>query len=233
MALREPVIRHFEAAQQSFRSFDLTGALEHLERVLELAPSFPGARSGITRVRQRQADIARVKVAYETARAGGKLAAARAAVEAWSRLVDPQSAEVQAAWAELTPGLRRAAALAARARKLERTDPPTARNLYLQCLEIAADLPDALSGLARTPPDPPTAMDAQVLGDRIRLIWTPPPPDGLGPLTFVVLRKRNGVLQHPADGTRIAEVEHLRVRRHAPDTRRDGRLCRPEPPRRG
>ncbi len=206
MALREPVIRHFEAAQQAFRTFDLTGSLEHLERVLELAPTFPGARNGMTRVRQRQADIARVKLAYETARAGGKLAAARAAVEAWSRLVDPRSAEVQAAWADLTPGLRRAAALAARARKLERTDPPTARNLYLQCLDIAADLPDALSGLARTPPDPPTAMDAQVLGDRIRLIWTPPPPDGLGPLTFVLLRKRNGVLQHPADGTRIAEV---------------------------
>jgi hypothetical protein len=206
MALREPVIRHFEAAQQAFRSFDLAGSLEHLERILELAPSFPGARNGITRVRQRQADIARVHLAYETARAGGKLAAARAAVEAWSRLVDPQSAEVQAAWADLAPGLRRAAALAAKARKLEQTDPPTARNLYLQCLGIAADLPDALSGLARTPPDPPTAMDAQVLGDRVRLIWTPPPPDRLGPLTFVVLRKRNGVLQHPADGTRIAEV---------------------------
>ncbi len=206
MALREPVLRHFEAAQQAFRRFDLIGSLEHLERVLELAPSFPGARNGINRVRQRQADIARVKHAYETARAGGSLTAARKAVEAWSRLVDPQSAEVQAAWAELTPGLRRATGLAARARKLEQTDPTTARTLYRQCLEIAADLPDALSGLARTPPDPPTAMDAQVLGDRVRLIWTPPPPDGLGPLTFVVLRKRNGILQHPADGTRIAEV---------------------------
>ena len=105
MALREPVLRHFEAAQQAFRSFDLNGSLEHLERVLELAPSFPGGRNGITRVRQRQAVLARVKVTYETAKAGGKLAAARAAVEAWSRLVDPQSAEVQAAWAELTPGL--------------------------------------------------------------------------------------------------------------------------------
>ena len=49
-------------------------------------------------------------------------------------------------------------------------------------------------------------MDAQVLGDRIRLVWTPPPPDGCGPLTFVVVRKRNGVLAHPGDGTRIAEV---------------------------
>ena len=63
-----------------------------------------------------------------------------------------------------------------------------------------------MAGLARTPPDPPTVMDAQVLGDRIRLLWTPPPPDGCGPLTFVVVRKRNGVLAHPGDGTRIAEV---------------------------
>src|SRR5262249_3267518 len=97
-------------------------------------------------------------------------------------------------------------ALVALARKVERTDPPAARNFYRQSLEIADDLPEALAGLARTPPDPPTAMDAHVLGDRIRLIWTPPPPDGCGPLTFVVVRKRNGVLAHAGDGTRIAEV---------------------------
>ncbi len=206
MAMREPVLRHFDAAQQLFRAFDLTGALEHLERVLELAPSFPRARNGIAKVRQRQADLVRVKLALETARAGGKLVAARAAIEAWSRLVDPQSPELQAAWAELAPSLRRAEALAGKARRLERSAPPSARNLYRQALDIAADLPDALAGLARTPPDPPTAMDAQVLGDRIRLIWTPPPPDGLGPLTFAVLRKRNGILDHPGDGTRIAEV---------------------------
>ncbi len=206
MAMREPVLRHFDAAQQLFRTFDLTGALEHLERVLELAPSFVGARNGIAKVRQRRAALARLKLAYETARAGGKLSAARAAIEAWSRLVDPQSPEIQAALSELAPILRRAEALAAKARKLERSDSPAARNLYRQSLDIAADLPDALAGLARTPPDSPTAMAAQVLGDRIRLIWTPPPPDGLGPLTFAVVRKRNGVLQHPADGTRIAEV---------------------------
>ena len=206
MALREPVLRHFEAAQRCFRAFDLNGSLEHLERLLELAPSFSGARNGINKVRQRQADLARVKLAYETARSGGKLAAARSALEYWSRVADPQSPEIQSAWTELTPLLRRAEALAAKARKLERTDPPSARNLYRQALDIAADLPDAVAGLSRTPPDPPTAMDAQVLGDRIRLVWTPPPPDGLGPLTFAVVRKRNGVLQHPTDGTRIAEV---------------------------
>src|SRR5262249_25469128 len=156
--------------------------------------------------RQRQADIDRLKVAYGTARAGGKLSAARAAVEAWSRLVDPGAPELRAAWTELAPALRRAEALAAKARPLERTDPAAARNLYRQSLAIAADLPEALAGLGRTPPDPPTALDARVLGDRIRLLWSPPPPDGLGPLTFVIVRKRDGALQHPGDGTRIAEV---------------------------
>ena len=63
-----------------------------------------------------------------------------------------------------------------------------------------------MAGLGRTPPDAPTVLDARVLGDRIQLWWTPPPPDGLGPLTYVILRKRGSALQHPADGTRIAEV---------------------------
>ena len=76
------------------------------------------------------------------------------------------------------------------------TEPPA--EVHRQALEIAADLPEALAGLARTPPDPPTAMDAQVLGDRIRLLWTPPPPDGCGPLTFVVVRERTAYWRTPA-----------------------------------
>jgi len=205
-ALSEPLVRHFEAAQNAFRNFDLARALEHLERVQEFAPNLAGARNGVLKIRQRQADIARVHLAYETARTGGRLSAARAALEAWSRLVDPASPDLQAAWSELAEGLRRAEALAARARNAERTDPAAARALYRQSLAIAADLPDALAGLKRTPPDSPTALDAHVMGDRIRLSWTPSPPDGLGPLTFVVVRKRGGALLHPEDGTRIAEV---------------------------
>ena len=205
-ALRDPVMRHFEAAQNAFRNFDLEKALEHLERVQALAPNLAGARNGMTKVRQRQVDIARIQRAYETARAGGRLVSARAAVEAWSRLVDPESQDLQVATSEVARGLRRAESLAARARNAERTDPATARDLYRQSLAIAADLADALAGLKRTPPDPPTALDGQVLGDRIRLSWSPPPPDGLGPLTFVVVRKRGGSLNHPGDGTRIAEV---------------------------
>ena len=121
-------------------------------------------------------------------------------------MVDPDSPKLQTAWSELAAGLREAEKLAARARTLERTDPAAARALYRQSLAIAVDLPDALAGLTRTPPDPPTALDAQVLGDRIRLFWTPPPPDGLGLLTYIILRKRGGALHHPGDGTRIAEV---------------------------
>jgi hypothetical protein len=205
-ALGEPLARHFEAAQQAFRDFDLERALEHLTRVQEFAPNLAGARNGIAKIRQRQADIARVQLTYETARAGGRLVSARAAAEAWSRLVDPSSPELQSVMSELARGLRRAELLAARAHNLERTDPAAARDLYRQSLAIAADLPDALAGLKRTPPDAPTVLDAQILGDRIRLSWAPPAPDGLGPLTFVVVRKRGGSLQHPSDGTRIAEV---------------------------
>jgi hypothetical protein len=206
LAWREPLLRHFEAAQRAFRNFDLELSLEHLARVQEIAPKLAGARNGINRIRERQAAIARLKLAYETARAGEKLSAARAALEAWGRLVDPSSAELRTARSELMRHLSRAEALAAKARGLERSDPPAARALYRQSLSIASDLPEALAGLNRTPPDAPGALDAQVLGDRIRLSWTPPPPDGVGPLTFVVLRKRGAVFQHPGDGTRIAEI---------------------------
>jgi hypothetical protein len=206
LAWREPLLHHFEAAQRAFRNFDCEGALDHLARVLEIAPNLAGARNGISRIRQRQADVIRLKLAHETARAGGKLMAARAALDAWSKLVDPNSVDLHAARSELARLLVRAEGLASKARSLERSDPPAARALYRQSLSIAGDLPEALAGLSRTPPDAPSALDAQVMGDRIRLCWAAPPPDGLGPLTFVVLRKRGTVLQHPGDGTRIAEI---------------------------
>lgn len=205
--LAEPVRRHFEAAQAAFRASDLDLAEDHLERLLELTPDHAGARNAVNRVRQRRGELDRLRSAYQSARTGGRLVAARAAVEAWGRLVDPSSAEIRSAWDEITPPLRRAEAMTARARAVERTDPPAARNFYRQSLAIVSDLPDALAGLARTPPDPPLAMEAQVLGDRIRLTWTPPPSDGCGPIRYVVVRKRGGVLIHPGDGVRIAEVD--------------------------
>ena len=101
-------------------------SLEHLARVLEFAPGLTTARNGVAKIRQRQA-IGRVQLAYETARAGGRLVSARAAVEAWGRLVDPDSTDLQEAWTNLAQQLRRAESLAARARNLERSRSCAAR----------------------------------------------------------------------------------------------------------
>jgi hypothetical protein len=206
LSLREPLVQHFAAAQHAFRVHDMASARAHLEAVQKFAPHHVGARNGLAKIRQHEADVEAAKMAYELAVADKKLVAARQALETWRKLVDPSSPEVQSAWKEVITGLRQAVQLAALARKLERTDPPAARGLYRKALEIATDLPDALAGLGRCPPDAPTALDVHALGDRIRLTWTPPPPDGLGPLTFAVVRKRGGLPQHPGDGTRIAEV---------------------------
>ena len=206
-ALREPVVRHFEAAQNAFRNFDLRGG----SRASGSGPGVcPEPRRCAERGRQDPPEAGRHRPRPAGLRDGaGRRPAGRrpaVAVEAWSQLVDPESPELQAAWSEVA----RTCAGPSRWRHGPGTwngpIPSAARDLYRQSLAIAADLPDALAGLKRTPPDPPTALDGQVLGDRIRLSWTPPPPDGLGPLTFVVVRKRGGSLEHPGDGTRIAEV---------------------------
>ncbi len=196
-ALAEPLTRHFDAAQQAFRTFQLDRAARASRAGAGVGAQPRRARNAIARVRQRQAGLLKVQLAYQAAKAGGRLFAARAAVEAWSRVVDPETPELLAAWSELSRDLRRAETLAARARNLERTDPPMARTLYRQSLAIAADLPEAVAGLGRTPPDAPIVLDARVLGDRIQLWWTPPPPDGLGPLTYVILRKRGSAAPAP------------------------------------
>jgi hypothetical protein len=204
--LAEPMVRHFEAAQHAFRVRDLDAAQAHLERVQEFAPHHVGARKGIAKIRERRAEIDRAKAAWETATATGRLVAAREAVGAWTRLVDPSTPELKAAWADVSRRLRDAEALAAKARALESSDPRAARALYRQSLAIASDLPDALAGLERCPPDPPTDLRAEFLGDRVRLRWTPPVSDGPGPTSYVILRKTGASFQHPRDGTRIGEV---------------------------
>jgi hypothetical protein len=203
---REPLLAHFAAAQQAFKTRQYAAVLDHLRWVQEAIPNHVGARKGIDRVRHRQAEIAQARASWEAARAGGKLVAGRAAVEAWRRLADPSDSEIAAAWNEVARGLRDAQALLARARSLETTDPPAARLLYRQALAIAADLPEAQSGLLRCPPDPPSRLASEFLANRVRLRWTPPVPDGLGPVSFVVLRKQGGPFEHPRDGSRIAEV---------------------------
>lgn len=201
----EPLVRHFEAAQEAYRVQEYSTALVHLSRVREFAPSHVGARKGIEKVRERLAEIDRAKSDWERARAERRLVAGKAAVEAWGRLTEMSAPEWRSAWAEVTGGLRDASALVARAKERERVDPKAARDLYRKSLALAADLPAAITGLSRCPPDPPSDLEAALVVDRVRLRWTAPPPDGLGPVTFVVRRKADAALAHPADGLEIGE----------------------------
>src|SRR5262249_30616912 len=61
-------------------------------------------------------------------------------------------------------------------------------------------------GLRRCPPDAPIDLVALFDNSRVRLRWTAPPPDSLGPVSYKVLRKRLGRPSHAADGTVVAEV---------------------------
>jgi hypothetical protein len=201
--LRAPLERHFEAAQMAYRTRDYATALAHLKRVQELAPKHVGARKGIERIKERVAEIDRARSDYEVARGGAQLVAAKRLATAWGRLVDPSSPDWRAAFTEVTRKLRDAHALATRARGLERSAPSRARALYRKSLALASDLPEALAGLDRCPPDPPSALTVDYVDDRARLRWSPPPPDGLGPVTYIVLRKPDAAFAHPADGVRI------------------------------
>lgn len=202
---REPVVRHFDAAQHAFRARDFVAAATHLKRVQEYAPNHVGARKGLEKVRDKVAEIDLARATFEVARAGGRLVAAKAACEIWGRLVGPSSTEWRAAFTDVTRLLRDAEGLASRARDVERAQPAKARELFRQSLALAADLPAALSGLERCPPNPPTDLTAEFVDGAVRLRWTPPVPDGLGPVSYVVLRKSDAAFSHPGDGVRLGE----------------------------
>ena len=202
---REPVVKHFDAAQHAFRGRDYVTSAAHLKRVQELAPNHSGARHGLEKLKAKVAEIDLSRAAFEVARAGHRLVAAKDAAETWGRLVGPSSLEWRAAFTEVTRALRDAQALVARARGFERSDPARARELYRRGLALAADLPEAVAGLEQSPPDPPSDLTADYVADRVVLRWSSPPPDGLGPLTFVVLRKPDAAFAHPGDGDRIGE----------------------------
>ncbi|AMV39082.1 fibronectin type III domain-containing protein [Planctomyces sp. SH-PL62] len=205
-ALREPLIQHFAAALHAFRTHDLSEARRHLEEVQKYAPQHVGARNGMARISEREREIDQLRMAFETAEAGGRLFAAARALASWRRLVASGSAEIATARNRIIERLKKAEALSARARRLERVQPAEARKLYGRSLGLAADLPAALEGVGRCPPDAPSNLDALVVDSRVQLSWTPPEPDGLGPLSFVVIRKPGGLPKHPADGVRIGET---------------------------
>ncbi|HEY2156010.1 MAG TPA: fibronectin type III domain-containing protein [Isosphaeraceae bacterium] len=203
----EPLVRHFEAAQHAHRLRDESTALEHLARVQEFAPHHVGARKAIERIKERLAEVEAVKSEFDLARTRRHLLAARQALAAWSRLVAPDAPDLVAAQAELLDGLREAQAHVARARSAADSDPVAARQHYRKALSVASDLPDAREGLRHLPPDPPSALRSEIVGESIVLRWTPPPPDGLGAWSYRIIRKVGGVPAQAADGTVVAEVE--------------------------
>jgi len=203
---REPLIRHFEAARQAFRERRNETAQVHLQRILEFAPGHVGTRKALEKLSERQEQIERARAAWETARAAGHWFSARKAVEAWSALVAVDQPAARAARDKANQVVRQAKALAARARAIALADPKAARELYRQSLALASDLPDALNGLVRCPPEHPTNLTAEFEHGRVRLRWVAPHPDGLGAFSYVIVRKTGAPIVNLADGTRIAEV---------------------------
>ncbi len=206
-SLREPLLRHFEAAQQAFKAFDYEESVAHLKRAQEIAPTFAGARKGLGIVKQRLAEIDRVRHEFQAELAARRVFATIDLIKAWGGLVDPTDPDWKAAKAVVSKALRDARGLTARGAALVVSDPAGAREHFRRALEIAADLPEALDGLGRCPPDPPTGLRAEVIGGIVRLGWNAPKPDGLGPVTFRVVRKRRGVPAGPRDGQAIGQIE--------------------------
>ncbi len=202
----EPLVRHFEAAQHAHKVRDFAGALEHLRRVQEFAPKHVGARKAIEKVKERLAEIDAARSAFETEKARKHLVAARAALGAWGRLVDPTEPDLKAAQAQVVSGLREALFLAAKAKALASADPKAAVTIYRQSLAIAADLAEAREGLRLCPPEAPANLKAEVAEDRVRLRWSAPPDDGLGPPLYRVVRNRGNVPNGPTDGAVLGEV---------------------------
>lgn len=206
LVTREPFVRHLEAAQRTFKARDYAASAAHLKWALLHAPNHLGAEKGLERIGQRLLEIQRERDSWELAQADRRLMAARSAAEAWGELVPPTSPDWVSCWSATNRGISQATALAARARARERTDPKTARELYQQSLGIAADLPEAREGLQRCPPDPPTELTFEFAEGGVRLGWSPPLPDDLGPVDYLIRRKAESAFRHPGDGAIIGEV---------------------------
>jgi hypothetical protein len=202
----DPLIRHFEAAQHAHRLRRLEEALEHLKRVQEFAPHHVGARKGLEKVGEQLAQVRRLRALTEAEITRRRLVSARAAAEAWSRLVASDDPEVRAVSEQIQAGLLKAGDLASRARAAIPEDTARARTLFRKALAVAADLPDAHEGLRACPPDGPSDLRAEVSNGRVRLRWTAPKPDGVGPVAYRILRKRQQAPSHAEDGLVVAEV---------------------------
>lgn len=195
----------FKAAQSAYARRDYPAALAYLREIERRSPDEPALHRGIERVLGKMEEIDRVKAVHEEERAARRLVAAREAAHAWSRLVPPLDPEVEAALAAVSRSIRQALAHAARARGLETTDPAAARTAYLQALDIAADLPEALVGLKRLPPPAPLRLRCEPRADSLLLLWDAPPHDHLGAWRYRLVRKRGAPPANAADGLVVAE----------------------------
>lgn len=206
LELHEPMVRHFEAAQQAHRARNYAAALAHLHRVQEFAPHHVGTRKAVERVKLRLAEIDGVRAAFDLEFARNHMLAALEALRQWSQLVDPTSTELRKAHQEVTRRLKEARNRTSHAVELLDQRPDEARRLFREALALAADLPEARDGLLRCPPDPPTDLRVEVEGRKVRLRWSPPAPDGLGDIHFLVVRKLKGIPASPSDGTLVADT---------------------------
>ena len=167
-----------------------------------MPPTTSGRGTAWPRSASSRADIEYARMACELALAGKKLVAASAGPSrpggSWSTRPRPRSRRRGRKWSRACARPR--SSRPAR-RKLERVDPPAARGLYRKSLEIAADLPEAVAGLSRCPPDAPAGLEVQPLGDRIRLSWTPPAPGWPGAADLRRLAEaRRSAASTPATG---------------------------------
>jgi tetratricopeptide (TPR) repeat protein len=202
----DPLVRNFGAAQDAFKMKRFAEAVGHLRRVLALAPRHVGARKGVEKVQAQVGEIRRMRADFARERAATRLVAARAILDRWARFVSPTDTKLSAARAVVAQGLAQAEALAARAGQRLEGDPKRARALYRQALAIAADLPEALEGLRRCPPEGPSELFVEPRGGRVLLRWTAPAPDDLGAPEFRVRRARGVAPAHAEDGTLVAVV---------------------------
>ncbi len=202
----EPLVRHFSAAQSAFKRRDLIDSLDHLEAARALAPKHPGVQKGFDMIKERQTAIARTRASWEAARSARMLGAGLSIVKAWEAIVAADDPAMLQAWNEVTRGLQSARVLVAQAKSAEGADPAVARGLYRQALSLVADFKEAIEGIKRCPPDPPTRLIVEQHSDRLRLRWSSPADDGQGPVLYRVVRKVGAVPSDATDAELIAET---------------------------
>ncbi len=203
----EPLAQLLLEAQRLFRDRNYPAAIDRLRQVQESIPDHPIARKGIKTAGRHLAELDQTRTAFNSARTRRHLVAAKGALEAWREVASSDDPELLAAFAEVETGLRAAQNSVARAEAaLASGDIAAARAGFDQALAVAADLAEARQGRLRCPPDPPTRLVAQFDRDRVRLRWTPAPPDGLGPVQFRVVRKQGVAPSQANDGALVTET---------------------------